>query len=44
VLDNYVSAAQATYRAVQGQSLTKEQLRAGTERNTGADGHHQLTQ
>jgi hypothetical protein len=32
VLDDYVTSAQATYRAAQGQPLPKEQLRAGIAR------------
>jgi hypothetical protein len=33
VLDDYVAAAQATYRAAQGQPLPKEQLRAGIKQH-----------
>lgn len=36
VLDDYVAAAQATYRAAQGQPLPKEQLRAGIEQHRAA--------
>ncbi|RZJ94740.1 MAG: hypothetical protein EOO60_02380, partial [Hymenobacter sp.] len=36
VLDDYESAAQATYRAAQGQPLDKAQLRAGIEQHRAA--------